>query len=69
MRLEKDTREMLRSKLAAVGQTSLTDEDATVEEYLRLALADLDDAYDLIERIRKESAEVGKDPYLMRCGQ
>ena len=43
MKLDKDTRSMLRSTLVARGPTSPTDDEPTLEEYLLLALDDLDE--------------------------
>jgi hypothetical protein len=43
-RLDADTRAMLRSRIAAAGNTTRTDDEATAEEWLGVALDALDEA-------------------------
>lgn len=50
MNLDQDAINMLRSRLAAEGATSTTDDDATVEEYLRLAIEDIEECNKELEK-------------------
>ena len=51
MKLPREARDAVRSTLAAKGATSRTDDDATAEEYLAMALDDLDELERAAERV------------------